>query len=101
MSWPTSVFIVVVWMSESVSRATPKSSTLGRAIDFGFWILDFGLPDFVPSCPSAFLFDEDIARLQIAVNHPLLMGVADGVADPDQQCQSIPRREIVMAGVLG
>ena len=38
--------------------------------------------------------DQDVGRLEVAVDDPLLMGVLDGLADRDEQLQPLARREI-------
>ncbi len=43
--------------------------------------------------------DEDVRRLDVAVNDPFLMRVLDRLADGDEQLQSLARREVVVVAV--
>ncbi len=43
---------------------------------------------------------QDVRRLDVAVDDPLLMGVLDGLADGHEQFQPLPRRELVLVAVL-
>lgn len=43
---------------------------------------------------------EDVFRLQVAMNHAMMMGELDGVANPHQQRQSLQRVEALCVGIL-
>ena len=45
--------------------------------------------------------DENVRRLEIAVDDSLLVGVLDGIADPDEQFQPLGNFELLSVGVLG
>ena len=45
--------------------------------------------------------DQDVRRLQVAVDDPLLVGVLHGPADEHEQLQPLPDRELLSVAVLG
>jgi hypothetical protein len=70
MSWPTSVCSVVICTSRRSARHAE--------------VEDLRLPGLV---------DEDVAGLEVAVDHALLVGVLDGVADLATELQTLTRTE--------
>ena len=56
-----------------VALATPKSITFGTGV-------------------AVVQRDQDVRRLEVAVDDPLLMGVLHRLADLDEQLQPLPRR---------
>ena len=51
--------------------------------------------------PAVDLGDQHVARLQVAVDDPLLVGVLHGLADRDEQLQPGPHREPLPVAVVG
>ena len=75
MSWPTSVWRVA-WASESVRRATPKSRIeAGRSVD------------------------ENVRRLEVAMDKAALMRVLHGVADSGDKFKALAGVELVLVAV--
>ena len=65
-----------------MALAMPKSITFGTGL---------------PSCER----DEDVRRLEVAVDDPLLVGVLDRLADRHEQLEPLARRELLLVAVLG
>ena len=51
--------------------------------------------------PAVVQGDQDVGRLEVAVDDALLVGVLDRLADRDEQLQPLPRGEPVLVAVLG
>ena len=75
----TSVRSVSGWPA---ALATPKSITLGTGLVV------------VPG-------DQDVRRLEVAVDDALLVGVLDGLADGDEQLEPLPQRQLALVAVAG
>src|SRR5208282_6682571 len=45
--------------------------------------------------------DEDVRRLDVPMDNPLLVRVLDGIADLDEQVETFPGGEVVLVAILG
>ena len=46
------------------------------------------------------LVDQDVAWLQVAMDHPFLMGMMDGIADLAEELQALPGAQIARLDVI-